>query len=127
MASQAMYASGSQTQRRLVTSELHNEEAVVHSLSRGDSVLTTAPIPIHNLLHSPTALALRCRDQLLAARFVFKLKPLLPFRPAGPLVGEVVRSTPLHAPGLVLAARNGVGWRALRVLPRLVFWPHCVY
>ena len=60
------------------------------------------------------------------ARFVFKPKPELPFRPVGPSVGEVVRSTPLRAPGLVLAA-HGVGWRALRVLPRLVFWPHCVY
>ena len=62
----------------------------------------------------------------LKARFVFKPKPELPFRPVGPSVGEVVRSTPLRAPGLVLAA-HGVGWRALRVLPRLVFWPHCVY
>jgi hypothetical protein len=74
MGSQAMSDSGSQTQpkfgllqRRLITSELHhNEVAVAHSLSRGDSSLTTAHIPIYNLLHSPTMLALRCRDQLLA-------------------------------------------------------------
>ena len=33
---------------------------------RGDSVLTTAHKPINNLLHPPTMLALRCRDQLLA-------------------------------------------------------------
>ena len=39
-------------QRRLVTPELyHNEEDGAHSLPRGDSVLTTAHIPIHNLLH----------------------------------------------------------------------------
>jgi hypothetical protein len=32
----------------------------------------------------------------ILARFVFKPKPLLPFRPAGPSVGEAVRSTPLR-------------------------------
>jgi hypothetical protein len=36
-----------------------------HSLPRGDSVLTSAHIPIHNLLHSPTLPAFRCVDQLL--------------------------------------------------------------
>jgi hypothetical protein len=42
-------------QRRLVISEFRqNDEAAVHSLPRGDSVLTSAHIPIHNLLHSPT-------------------------------------------------------------------------
>jgi hypothetical protein len=71
-------------------------------------------------------LAPRLGKKMQPARFVFKPKPELPFRPVGPSVGEVVRSTPLRAPGLVLAA-HGVGWRALRVLPRLVFWPHCVY
>ena len=72
--SQALRASQSQMQpmcglmqRRLVTSDLHhNEEDVAPSLSRGDSVLTPVHIPTHNLLHSPTVLALRCRDQLLA-------------------------------------------------------------
>ena len=54
-------------QRRLVTSDLHhNEEDVAPSLSRGDSALTPVHIPTHNLLHSPTVLALRCRDQRLA-------------------------------------------------------------
>jgi hypothetical protein len=39
-------------QRRLFISELrHNDEAAAHSLPRGDSVLTRAHIPIHNLLH----------------------------------------------------------------------------
>ena len=53
-------------QRRLLTPEVHhNEEDGAHSLPRGDSVLTTAHIPIHNLLHSPTMFALRCRDQRL--------------------------------------------------------------
>ena len=74
MRSQALSASRSQTQsmcglmqRRLLTPEVHhNEEDGAHSLPRGDSVLTTAHIPIHNLLHSPTVLALRCRDQRLA-------------------------------------------------------------
>jgi hypothetical protein len=59
--------SGSQTQpkvvllqRRLVTAELRlNEEAVAHSLPRGDSVLTTAHIPTHSLLHSPAMPAFR--------------------------------------------------------------------
>ena len=72
--SQAVCALGSQTQpmcglmqRRLLTPEVHhNEEDGAHSLPRGDSVLTTAHIPIHNLLHSPTMFALRCRDQRLA-------------------------------------------------------------
>jgi hypothetical protein len=81
LGSQAMCASGSQTQtqpkfgllqlqRRLVTSELrHIEEDVAHSL-----LLEVIPcsqlliyIPIHNLLHSPAMLALRCRDRLLDA------------------------------------------------------------
>ena len=53
-------------QRRLLTPEVHhNEEDGAHSLPRGDSVLTTAHIPIHNLLHSPTMFALRCVDQPL--------------------------------------------------------------
>jgi hypothetical protein len=53
--------------RRLVTSEHHhNKEAVAHSLPRGDSVLTTDHVSIHNLLHSPAMFAFRCRDQLLA-------------------------------------------------------------
>ena len=33
--------------------------------ARGDSALTPVHIPTHNLLHSPTMLALRCRNQLL--------------------------------------------------------------
>jgi hypothetical protein len=57
-----VYASGNQTQpmfrlmqRSLFISQLRqNDEAAAHSLPRGDSVLTSAHIPIHNLLHSPT-------------------------------------------------------------------------
>jgi hypothetical protein len=43
----------------------------------------------------------------------------LPIAPASPSVGEVVRSTPLCAPGPVLTA-HGAGWCAVRVPLRLL-------